>query len=102
MLEDSCHFKDGGKEITIVGWSLGGAQAQIAAVRIAVKYNAKVRLITFDSILAFTPDSAEVIAHNLIDNDAFGTDKFPQEGKINAQRCSQRHAVRERSNTLPI
>jgi len=83
---EECHFKDGDKKITIVGWSLGGAQAQIAAVRIAVEYNAKVRLITIDSILAFTPDSAEVIADNLIDNDAFGTDKFPQEGKINAQR----------------
>jgi len=84
---EECHFKDGGKEITIVGWSLGGAQAQIAAVRIAVEYKAKVRLITFDSIMAFTPDSAATIAGTLIaDDKVLRYDDFPEPGKINAQR----------------
>ncbi|EOD36160.1 hypothetical protein EMIHUDRAFT_110400 [Emiliania huxleyi CCMP1516] len=49
------------KEITIVGHSLGGGQAQLAAVHIALKYNAKVRVITYESIMAFTPETAKWI-----------------------------------------
>jgi len=85
------------KEITIVGHSLGGAQAQIAAVHIALKYNAKVRVITYESIMAFTPETAKWIAEGsegarppdkLIwtDDDAMPT-AFPDAGgKIAAQR----------------
>ena len=87
------------KQITVVGHSLGGAQAQLAAVQIATKYKAKVRVITFESILAFTPESAETIACDLIvgpdgvpdvSGKAEPTIKFPAVvGKITAQRCLQ-------------
>ena len=43
------------------------------------------RLITFDSILAFTPESACDIDKCMIDKDAIGD--FPAAGKINSQRC---------------
>ena len=82
-----------------MGHSLGGAQAQLAAVQIATKYKAKVRVITFESILAFTPESAARIAgcgaEGLIvgpdgakGENAEPTVKFPPEvGQITAQRC---------------
>ena len=84
------------KEITIVGHSLGGAQAQLAAVEIAAKFLAKVRVITFDSILAFTPEGAQKVVDTFIvgpdgvdvSGEAAPTVKFPAEvGKITAQRC---------------
>jgi len=84
-----------GKQITIVGHSLGGAQAQLAAVQIALIYKAKVRVITFESILAFTPEAAAQIAEGdekLIVGpmgSSSPTTAFPPEGgKITAQRCT--------------
>ena len=74
------------KMITIVGHSLGGAQAQLAAVRIALEYKAKVRVITFESILAFTPESAASIADKLVWPVDPSTDFPPEGGKITAQR----------------
>ena len=86
--------------ITIVGHSLGGAQAQLAAVAIATKFLAKVRVITFDSILAFTPESAARIAGEVggeglivgpdgaLAINAEPTVQFPVDAcKITAQRC---------------
>ena len=47
-----CSPPDGDeKKITIVGWSLGGAQAQIAAVEIAKKYQGAAHHIRLDSRL---------------------------------------------------
>ena len=90
----------GDKMITIVGHSLGGAQAQLAAVAIATKFLAKVRVITFDSILAFTPESAARIAGEVggeglivgpdgaLAINAEPTVQFPVDAcKITAQRC---------------
>ena len=84
------------KQITIVGHSLGGAQAQLAAVQIAKVYKAKVRVITFESILAFTPEGAQKVVDDFIvgpdgvpdvSGKAEPTIKFPAEaGKITAQR----------------
>jgi len=73
-----------------VGHSLGGAQAQLAAVEIATKYEAKVRVITFESILAFTPEGADGVVKDLMcgGDQAEPTTEFPADPcRITAQRC---------------
>ena len=90
-----------------MGHSLGGAQAQLAAVEIATKYYAKVRLITFESILAFTPEGSQKVVDKFIvgpdgvdiRGEAKPTVKFPAEfGKITAQRFT----LFGREHPLPV
>jgi len=85
-----------GSEITVVGHSLGGAKAQFAAVEIANRFKARVRLVTLESLSAFGTTSARriwdelIVGHepgmpdNRFDN-RFGADA-PPAGQIAAQR----------------
>lgn len=79
-----------GTKITVVGHSLGGAKAQLAAVYLANKYKASVRLVTFCSVRVFGTDSARQVFGELI-QPVHGSDTnfgvgFPGAGLIAAQR----------------
>ena len=78
-------------KLLIVGHSLGGALANVAAVEMANKYGARVMLRTAGSMRAFAwrpDDSAEDIQQNLIDHDNndVGVTAPSTNGKIVTQR----------------
>ena len=83
------HLSVPGSEITVVGHSLGGARAQLAAVELANKYQASVRLITFAALVVFEKQSAQEVYDTLVQPDPaegqFGV-PFPAAGMISAQR----------------
>jgi len=77
-----------GKRILVTGHSLGGAQANLAAVEIAHTSQAKVQLVTFGSPRVFSSDDADWIQGNLLDRASVAVQgaTAPSNGKLSVQR----------------